>query len=306
MASWGDLIAERAHLLWVDVEAPTDDELQQVSATLKLDPRAMEHMRQVNRRPVVHFYSDQIVLTAISVDLEEQPGSPRIHVVEVDLLLGVNFLVSLHKRPLPFAQELAERMDGNPHLGRFDAAYLLYITLDTLATDYAGELDELERNVERIEEKLLRDPGQQALREAMLVKRHAHNLRRLLAPHRHALSVLVSLDAPIEFEPAVQLAFRDLMAHLDSLVQRLDHMRDVITGSYSIYLGNISSRTNEQLKILTFLSAVLLPMTVVTGIFGTNFSVPEYDRLEAFYIMLVSMGIIALVMVLFFRSRRWM
>jgi magnesium transporter len=68
----------------------------------------------------------------------------------------------------------------------------------------------------------------------------------------------------------------------------------------------MSHRTNQRLKVLTYLSAVLLPMTVISGLFGTNFKLAEYDASQPFYVMLAGMAILAVLMVLFFRWKRWL
>jgi magnesium transporter len=111
----------------------------------------------------------------------------------------------------------------------------------------------------------------------------------------------------------LELYFRDLQSHLAGNIQRLDHMRDALTGSYNLYISNmsfrlsdLSYRTNEQLKVLTFLSAVLLPMTVITGLFGTNFALSEYGSWQPFYLMLAGMAVMSVGLLVFLRWRRWL
>jgi magnesium transporter len=223
----------------------------------------------------------------------------------LDLFVGRNFLVSLHGRPLPFLDELEERTATNPRLGPLDSAYLLYLLLDTLVDHYAREFAEVEDAVERLEEQLLRAPGREALNEAVRLKSHIHAFRRLVAPHRDAYTALVAADFPAH-ERAVEGYFRDLLLQLGSLIDRMDHVGDLATGSYNLYLSNISHRTNQQLRVLTFLSAVLLPMTVISGIFGTNFALAEYAAWEPFYAMLAGMAGITAGLLVFFRRRRWL
>ena len=86
----------------------------------------------------------------------------------------------------------------------------------------------------------------------------------------------------------------------------MEHVGDLATGSYNLYLSNISHRTNQQLRVLTFLSAVLLPMTVISGIFGTNFALAEYQAWQPFYVMLAGMALITAGLLYFFRRRRWL
>jgi magnesium transporter len=305
-ADWADLCHDESNLLWIDLQAPSSEEFEQVIRACEIDPRAVEIARSVNRRPLVRVYDDHFLVTVLSLQVDEGQHSPRIRVVEVDLLVGRNFLVSLHKRPLPFADELSQRTATNPHRGRLDSTSLLYVFLDTLVTAYVRQLDEVERRVERLQLDLLREPGRRALDEAILMTRHVQTLRRLVSPHTEAFATLVSVDSPLPVAAAMETNFRDLVGQLRSLVERLDHTRDMVTGGYTLYISNVSFRTNEQLKVLTVLSAILLPTTLITGLFGTNFKLAEYDSWQPFYVMLVGMGVIAWAMLVFFRWRRWL
>jgi magnesium transporter len=79
-----------------------------------------------------------------------------------------------------------------------------------------------------------------------------------------------------------------------------------VTASYNLYISNITFRTNQELRVLTFLSAILLPMTVITGVFGTNFKMAEYEFFEGFYVMLAGMVLGTVGMLSFFKWRRWL
>jgi magnesium transporter len=298
------LCGDDENLLWIDLTGPADTLVQDVAALLGVDPRAAEIARRYNRRPVVRAFRDHYVVTAFSVDVDETGQIPRMTVTEITAVAGRNYLLSVHNRPLPFLSDLEERTAANPLLGRLDSSYLLYVLLDTLVSDYSREFEEVEDEVERLEERLLREPGRAALDDVMVMKRHIHAVRRILGPHRQAFGALVAPDSPVP-APQVESYFRDLVQHLDMLNERLDHARDTVTGSYNLYISNISHRTNQELRVLTFLSAVLLPMTVITGIFGTNFKLGEYEFYEGFYAMLIGMALISVGLLSFFRWRRW-
>lgn len=305
MPDWPSVCSDDANLLWVDMEAPSEENLTKVAELFKIDPRAVYTIQRSDRRPTVRTYRDHHLVTGVALNVDTTEKEPRLTTIPLDLLVGRNFLISLHQGPLPFAEELEERTATNPRLGRLDSSYLLYMLLDTLVSHYAREFDEVEDEVERLEEQLLSDPGRDALDQVVVMKHYIHELRRLISPHRQAFGVLVAADHQIP-EQNVEGYFRDLLVHLGSLIERMDHVRDILTGSYSLYISNISHRTNQQLRVLTFLSAVLLPMTLITGIFGTNFTLAEYQYWEPFYVMLAGMGLIAMGLLMFFRLRRWL
>ena len=280
-ADWSALCADDANLLWVDVVAPDEAELAGLAEALAIDPRAVATTRRPDRRPTVRVYPGNVLVTGVAAEVHTPAGAePVLVATPLDLFVGRNFLVSLHSRPLPFLEELEERTATNPRLGHLDAAYLLYLLLDTLVDHYAREFGEVEDAVERLEEQLLRAPGRDALNEAVRLKGHIYEFRRLVAPHRDAYTALAAADFPTHDRP-VEGYFRDLLVQLGSLIDRMEHVGDLTTGSYNLYLSNISHRTNQQLRVLTFLSAVLLPMTVISGIFGTNFTLSEYAGLGA-------------------------
>jgi len=304
---WATIRHDGDSLLWLDLEAPDEAELEKVAQVLELDPRGMAIVERTNRRPVVRVYPDYLLMTVLALDIDESASTAAAGLVEIDVFVAQNVLVTVHARPVPFAPELEARTGSNPELGRFHAAYLLYVLLDTLLDHYGQQFEVIETRAEQLEDRLLREPGWEVLEEVSRTKRRIRALRRLLAPHREALTTLTAPDSPISFLPDVDVVpFRDLVDRLDGVLQRLDQAREIAGSSHELYLSNMSHRTNEQLKVLTFLSAVLLPMTLIVGMFGTNFKLAEYDAVEPFYVMLGSMVLLAIGMLWFFRAKRWL
>jgi magnesium transporter len=310
VGQWPDL---RRHLadeesvttLWVDVTAPTETDLARLQELIGLDPRAAELLLRPDRRPSVRVYEHHYVVTVLDLDVDETPPAPHTTVTELDLVVGPSFLLSIHRRPLQFAQDLEERVSANPRLGSFDATYLLHIFVDALLGHYARELDGVEDAVSQLEKRLLRDATRRGLDHMLLLKDHTQTVRRLMASHRDALGMLVGTDSPIADEK-VQRNFRDSLERLDALEEHLDRLRETVTGSYNLYISNVSHRTNQQLRVLTFLSAILLPMAVIAALYGTNFKLVEYESVQAFYVMLAGMGVIAAGMLTFFRVKGWL
>ena len=302
---WPSLCQDDENLLWVDLTNPDGETIAQVAQLLGIDARAAQLTQRNNTRPIVRTFKDHYIVTAFSVDVDGNGDEPTMTVTEINAVAGRNFLLSVHNRPLPFLKDLEERTETNPLLGRLDSSYLLYVLLDTLVADYSREFDEVEDEVERLEEALLREKDRKALDDVMRMKRHIHTVRRIVSPHRQAFGVLVAAGSPVPGHQ-VESYFRDLIQHLDNLLERLEHARDTVTGSYNLYISNISYRTNQELRVLTFLSAILLPMTVITGVFGTNFKMGEYEFFEGFYVMLIGMALTTVGMLVYFRRRGWL
>src|SRR5918994_1309464 len=195
---WPELCRDDANLLWVDVTDPPDDVLEEVCRILGIDPRAARITKRPHTRPLVRVFDGHFVVTAFSVDVDEAPAvageEPTLSVVELNAVAGRNFLLSVHDGPLPWLKELEQRTAANPQMGNLDSSYLLYVLLDTLVGDYAREFDEVEDEVERLEEALLRDPGRTAIDQVMVMKRHIHTVRRIVGAHRTAFGTLAAPD----------------------------------------------------------------------------------------------------------------
>jgi magnesium transporter len=307
LQAWPSLRADDSNTLWVDVDAPTAEETARVAELFGIHDEALAAARRGDRHPTVRFYEDRYLVTATAVDVDEGHDEPEVAVTELDAWVGPNFIVTLHDRPLPFAERLRERTGTNPWPRRLASSYLLYVVLDTLVGHYARELDEIEDGVQRLEERMLGDPGRATLNRMLVLKRHIEGVRRLVAPHREALGALVGADSPIE-EPGLEQYFRDLLARLNTVVDGLDQLRDIAAGAFALHLSNVGQRTNQQLRVLTFLSAVLLPIAAITGLFGTNFKLGAYDygAGEPFYVMLAGTAAIVAGMLAFFRRRGWL
>ena len=303
-ADWSTLSADDANILWIDLDAPTEEEFAQVTRRLDVDARAAKAARSVSSRPGVHTYGQHYLVTTLCGDVDEA-DDPRVAIVELDMLVGKNYLISLHERPLPFIADVKARIAAYESLGRFDASYLLYVLLHSLVAHHGRVAEDVEERVAQLEEDLLGDPGRSGLNRVVELQRQIRGLRRLVLPQRETFGVLVTADSPIPPQN-VEPYFRDILANMNHLVNRLDHLRDIVSGSYNLYISNVSYRTSQQLRVLTFLSAVLLPMTVITGLFGTNFALSEYRAWEPFYVMLAGMGLIAAGMLAFFHRRRWL
>jgi Mg2+ and Co2+ transporter CorA len=224
-ADWEKLPKDPANLLWVDLESPTDDDLKRVAQIIELDPRAAAILRDPQKRPLVRVYKDHFVVTAVTAALLQDSPLQRIERIEVDLLVARKLLVSVHKEPLPFADELSERTATNPKLGAFDASSLLYVVIDTLLDHFSQLLDTVEEQAERLEDRLLMDTASSRLRDVGLLKRRVRLLRRVLSPHQESLTTLISPDSPLCFlEETDPEPFRELAVRHDAQGRRLEQI----------------------------------------------------------------------------------
>jgi len=162
--------------------------------------------------------------------------------------------------------------------------------------------------VESVEERLLAEPGQQALQQVLRLKRALMHLRRLVAPQREVLNRMAR-DEYAVIPKASQVYFRDVYDHLVRLHDIVEGMRDLASGALDTYLSVINNRMNDVMKTLTLITTLFMPLGALTGFFGMNFFAPSlpftgWTGRVAFGVLCGLLGAVPCLMYLWLRRRR--
>jgi magnesium transporter len=289
---------------WLDLSEYAERDLHGVAQLLGLHRVAVHSALSAWQQPRLDVFDGQFFVSVTVPRLD--PASYTVQAGQLDLVVGRTFLVSAHKQPLPFAAAAARRALQSPELPGRDPAYLLYILLDELLAHYEQLHEELEDELERMEERALDDPSERFLRDLRRVKRYAFVLSRLAEQHRAVFAAFLRPDFPFVAGEEVDVHFRDLEARQARVIDALSAATEAVNGAFEIYVSHVSHRTNHVMKTLTMLSAVLLPLTVLLGFFGTNFTdIPMY-RPGWFAGMVLAMVLLPAATLLVFRRRGWL
>jgi len=191
-------------------------------------------------------------------------------------------------------------------LGR-GADFLLYTILDQMAENYSPILGRAEKRVTELEEKvLIAREREQVLSELMSLRRDLLNLRRVIAAQRDAVNLLAHQSPPL-ISARAQVYFRDVVDVYRRVLDAIEAHRDALAGARDTYLALISNRMNEVMKTLTIMATIMLPSTVVSGIYGMNFRLmPDNDWPLGFGFALALMAAISGSMLYFFRRKNWL
>ena len=297
------LARSKENLAWVDLSEYGEEDIRQVAGLLKLHTVGVEATMASWQRPRVDAFDDHyfVSVTVASVDRKRH----RIQATELDLFAGPNFLVSAHKTPLPFLAQVRERLQLSPELARYHTAYAVYIFLDELLEYYEGIFEHLEEDIERLEERALREESESFLEQLIAMKRHVFNLVRLVEQHRTVFAAFTRPDFPFVAGDDVEPYFKDLQEELSTVVDRLQAAKDSVNGAFEIYVSQVAHRTGQVIKLLTIVSTVLLPATVILGFFSTNFNFFGLRSIPAFLIMCGLLLLIPGGVLVTLRIRRW-
>jgi magnesium transporter len=298
-----DLIQDDANFVWVDLSGYDEDTLRRVAALLQLPRHAVHAALSPWQRPRLTVYPDRFFVSVTVPRLD--PVRYRVQAGEFDLLVGRNLLVSAHKQALPFGAHLSERARQSPDLVRLDAAFMLYLVLDELLA-YDEELDRhLHIEIERLEERALRQPSDSFLEEVLRFKRYAFALYQLVDQHRALFSAFLRPDFRWVAGEEVEDYFEDLEGRLERLLGSLQVAHDASTGAFDLYVSHLSHRTNQIIKVLTVVSTILLPASVLIALSGTTLQGIGTYGATGFVSMLLCVALVCGAVLLIFRRRGW-
>ncbi|MBI2081791.1 MAG: magnesium transporter CorA family protein, partial [candidate division NC10 bacterium] len=219
--------------------------------------------------------------------------------------LGDTYLVTLHPFPVRSVGAVCDRLRKNPRLLLEGPDRVLHLLIDHLVDHYFPLLDAIDERLDRIEDEIFREASRDALPLIFRTKKEVLALRRSAAPLRDILGVLANRGIP-HVRPGTQLYFRDVHDHTLRIAETLDSYRDMLTSSLESYLSQVSNRLNDIMKRLTIVATILLPLTFITGLFGMNFEqLPLTRGPVGFWLVAGGMGLLAVVLALYFKRKDW-
>jgi magnesium transporter len=289
--------------LWLDLEAPPEEEFGLLQALFNFHPLALEDCLAITHHPKIDDFDDHLFLILHAVRWRGEDET--VETMELDCFLGSHFLVTHHREPLPSIQEAKVRCLKQEGALSRGADYLLHVVLDTLVDNYSPVLDAIGEVVEAAEEEIFANPKPSALNRLFTLQKELSDLWRL-ALHQKEILARLSREEFSVIGRHHAIFYRDIYDHLVRVSDLTESYRELILGSMNAYVWVTSSRTNEVMKVLTVFAAVLLPLTLVAAIYGMNFRfMPELDWPYGYYAILGLMASIAAGMLLIFRWKKW-
>lgn len=303
----GDCMAHRGgeSVSWVNVVGVHQPELvEALGKEFDLHPLVVEDVLNTDQRPKMEDY-DGYVYVVLRM-LRYDSGQQQIHSEQLSLILGRNFVLSLQESPGDVFDGVRERLRSGRRVRSMHADYLAYSLLDAVVDHYFVLLEKLGDQVEALEDELIMKPVPATLGRIHHFKREMLMLRKSVWPLREVLSRLSRDENPL-ISSDTRLFLRDVYDHTVHVLDTIETIRELLVGMLDLYLSSVSNRMNEVMKMLTVIATLFMPLTFIAGVYGMNFVfMPELHWPWAYPAVLVSMLLIALGLVVFFRRRHWL
>ena len=289
--------------VWVDLVKPEEADFRILSDVFKFHPLSVEDARSALQYPKVEAYPGYLYLVLHGIDLKK--GQTQIATRDVDFFLGQNFLVTVHDGESRSIARLRDVCDKHERVLLEGPVALLHRIVDSMVDNYRPVIEELEDRIASLEE-LAFSGEPHMVRKVLKLKRDLSNLRRVLIPQRDAMGRLARREfGQVTDEMAYR--FRDVYDHVIRYAEETVLFQDRVTGILEVNLSTISNRLNQVMKVLTVMSTIFLPLTVLTGMWGMNVPLPHFPggAEVQFWWVAGLMIAISLVMLAIFRRRGW-
>jgi magnesium transporter len=294
-------------LTWVHLDAPAADEAAQLAERFGWHPHDLEDVLSKRQRPKVDEYPEYLfaVLHFPAYDKAVQ----RLNAAELDFFLGPDFLITLPTVELLPVTRLFLRCQQDEELRETlfskGSGYLLYHVLDDLFDYCFPILDKIGHKLDSIEDEMFEGRAEDVVRDLSNVKQEIISYRKIIKPERSTLRLL-ERHVPRYLPEDLDLYFDDIVDAAERIWDLLDNYKEVVEGLEQTNESVISHRQNDVLRLLTVFSVIILPLTLLSGIFGMNVDFPGFGTPGAFWAIIGAMVGLAAVLVGFFRYKRWL
>lgn len=295
-----------SEVVWVNVEGVHDVELiRALGENHTFHPLVLEDIVNTIQRPKIEDYGDYlfIVLKMLRPTDEGDFSSEQLSII-----LGPDYLFTFQEgiRGDAFDSVRERIRNGKGKIRGMGADYLAYALIDAIVDGYFIVLELFGEKIVDVEEELTLTPDQDALHRIIGMKKEIIYLRKSVWPLREAISFLERGDSSL-LHDATRLYFRDVYDHTVQVIDTVETYRDLLSGMLDLYHSSISNRTNEVMKFLTVIGTIFMPLTFLVGVYGMNFKhFPELEWKDGYFILWGLMVSLALLMVAYFRKKRWL
>ncbi|MCB6184036.1 magnesium/cobalt transporter CorA [Leeia sp. TBRC 13508] len=290
---------------WLNVYGLQDsDLLRKIGETYGLHPLVQEDILNTEQRPKVEIYDQYLYVVAHLFHPDEEG---QLQAEQISFVLGDHWLLTVQERSTGLFAQVRNRLLANHSQQRKGGAdYLLYALLDALVDHHFALIEKLSERIEDLEDRLMEErPSTEQLAAIYREKRQLAALRKVLWPLRECLNSLTRDDADF-FTAETQLYLRDVYDHAVHALESLEALRDQIAGMLDIFVSTTSNLLNKDMRVLTVIATIFMPLTLITSLYGMNFKyMPELDWHWGYFAVLGVMAAMAIGMGVFFWKRRW-
>lgn len=298
---------QAAGLRWFHVQDPHAADTAWLAERFQFHPLDLEDVTSINQRPKLDVYDDYLFLVVQFPRFDKDSG--RLHAAELDIFIGPDYVITLPEESIVPLPAMWERVQEQPEVAEAmfsgGSGRLLYEILDRCVDACFPMLGALGRKLRRLEDDIFEGRSREIVREISNTKQEIINFRAVIRPQR-AVFRLLERAKQRHFGEELDVYFDDLTDASERIWDVLENFKEIVEALESTNESVLSHRLNDVLRLLTAFSVILLPQTLITGLFGMNVIFPGEGTSVAFWWISGGMLLMTIALVAFFRRRGWL
>jgi magnesium transporter len=304
------LLADKSNVIWVDLRSESPEEVEAAKHILldifHFHPLTVEDCIETRNQPKIEAFPNYLYFIFHGVRPEET-SSTNFVTKELDGYLGDNYVVTFHVERFRSIKAVKQQIRSSPFACQRGAAYLLHQILDQLVDLYMPMVDDFDQAINDLEDRVfeMKRGGNTILQDIMDLRRSVARLRRISARQLDVLYRISRGEFP-QIPANILPFFRDVHDHLQRISDLAENYRDLVGSLFDIHFSVVATKTNDVMKTLAVVSAIILPLSLIAGIYGMNFEyMPELKTRSGYFLTLGFMAVVTLGLLFYFWRRGW-
>ncbi|MCE0499638.1 MAG: magnesium transporter CorA family protein [Methylacidiphilales bacterium] len=298
--------ADKGLLIWVNLFAPTAEETKAIlEDVFSFHPLAIEDCLSISRYPKIEDYEDYLflVMHAVAFSKEEQ-----FRTTELDFFIGKSFLVTHHSEPLSMVTNTIERLQKNPATISRGMDRLAHFLLDTMVDAYQPVLNDLTKEISTLEDSVFLSQRAEptVIRDFRERKKELSDLQQIVRPQRDVVNRLARGEFKL-IRPMLLPYFRDLLNNINRIESTASTLSEQLYLTLDVFLNKASYETNEVIKVLTLMTAIITPTVVIGTWYEQVFkNMPGYDLHDVLWVALAATFVLTVGLVVWLKRKHWL
>ncbi len=296
-------------VVWVNVEGLGSAEVvKTIGEIFTIHHLALEDVLNVHERAKIERYDDDLFLVMHMMELKDHLESEQLSVFS-----GKHFVVTFQEGPIDTLDPARDRIRrGQGRIRQLGSDYLVYSIIDSVLDNYFPILEVYGETLDSLEDDVINRPSTEVVGNVHMVKRELLTLRRAVWPLREAINALIR-DSEVTFSEETRIHLRDCYDHAVRIIDFIETYRELAADLMDVYLSSLSNRMNEVMKVLTIITTLFVPPTLIAGIYGMNFNtevsrynMPELNWYYGYPFSLLLMFLLTFCVVLLLWYKGWL
>lgn len=299
-------ITDNQTINWFNITGLHDPiELKKAASYFKIHPLVLEDITNTGQRPKMEEYDDSIFIVFKMINYDEK--KEKIFNEQVSLIIKENLLISFQEIQGDVFDPVRDRIrKKRGRIRNMNSDYLCYALLDSLVDNYLVIIEKIGEKIETLEQEILKSTTNETLGKINTYKREISYLRKTIRPVKESVQRLSAIDSDLINE-SVRPFLKDLLDLSTQAVEVVETYREILSDQLDIYNTLINNRLNEIMKFLTMFSALFIPLSFISGVYGTNFEyLPELKFKYSYFIFWGILIFTAVMIIRFFRKKDWL